>query len=534
MMERRNQRSTSPTMRLANIALSIGAALGSLCLVWTLGLWMAGAQALVFQSGSMSPAIHTGDLAFSRSVPADEVQRGDIVSVVTEGGTRITHRVVEAADMAADPPSEFMLREHGHEAAGHDDIGHARLVLQGDANASPDQLPYFVPSVDRVDAVVHEVGWVLDLARHPIAYVLGLLLTAGCLTCGLLLLRHSKASEARAGETRGEVRDDETPRRSRAKRGKQVGTLTAIAIILPVAAISLTPASASDTLAYFSDTPKITGTAGGLHTAPWMTCKHVAETSGAFLYYRMEESSGTSAADASGNGYTGTYGTRQFTGASQYTLGQTGNCARMVDKAVKFRREAFLASPNVAINPAAGGAGQRWNTLTISGWFRAPSTSPGGSIIGFTPALPSSWSPFRVADRRITVDSSGRIRFGVWSDQGYTIVTPAGTDYTDNTWHHVAATLSSSGMRLFVDGTPVDAPTTEQGPAASSITSGIQWGSFYINAHWLVGESSDDGWTPAVNTTQFDGWINDVGVWTRVLTDGEIRDLYRAAIRSVP
>lgn len=114
---------------------NIGAVLGALCLVLA-GLTLAfGLKPLIFSSGSMGPAIPTGSLALALPAAASNVSPGEVVSVVSSGGTRITHRVV-----SADPS-----------------IG---LVLKGDANAVADLLPYAGATVDRVLFSIPGLGYV--------------------------------------------------------------------------------------------------------------------------------------------------------------------------------------------------------------------------------------------------------------------------------------------------------------------------------------------------------------------------------------
>jgi signal peptidase I len=57
---------------------------------------LAGLEPLVERSGSMAPAIATGDLLLVHSVPADDIRRGDVVSFADalHPGVPTTHRVV--------------------------------------------------------------------------------------------------------------------------------------------------------------------------------------------------------------------------------------------------------------------------------------------------------------------------------------------------------------------------------------------------------------------------------------------------------
>lgn len=140
---------------LRETILWIGAGLGTLCLAWTAAMLVFGLTPLVFTSGSMSPAIKAGDLAFATTVPADELAEGDVVSVIDDRGVRITHRVT-----GIDPQ----------------DDGGAVLQLKGDANASPDEQAYNVDEVERVSFSVPKAGYVVNAVNSPFGmFVIGLL-----------------------------------------------------------------------------------------------------------------------------------------------------------------------------------------------------------------------------------------------------------------------------------------------------------------------------------------------------------------------
>ena len=106
---------------MREVALNGGAVVGTLCLVFALLGATAGVRTLVFTSGSMAPAIDTGDLAVTRPVALAHLSPGDVVSVLDARGARVTHRVVEV------------------DAARH------LLWLKGDANEVADPAPYPAP-----------------------------------------------------------------------------------------------------------------------------------------------------------------------------------------------------------------------------------------------------------------------------------------------------------------------------------------------------------------------------------------------------
>lgn len=133
-------------------ALNIGAVIGSLCLLMAVLTLIFGLKPLVFASGSMGPEIPTGSLGFSIPTPVSEVVPGQVVSVVTTDGTRITHRVMEN-------------RPDG-------------LVLKGDANSVADLQPYPVTHADRLLISIPILGYVVSWFSQPWTFFIGGLLCA--------------------------------------------------------------------------------------------------------------------------------------------------------------------------------------------------------------------------------------------------------------------------------------------------------------------------------------------------------------------
>ncbi|GAA1456619.1 signal peptidase I [Williamsia maris] len=142
------------------IALTVGAIAGVLCVVFAIVGVSFGLSPLVFRSESMSPAINVGDVAIARSVPASDVSVGDIVSVSREDGTRITHRVVSIDSRVGNSTT---------------------MTLQGDANNVVDSAPYTVTSVDRVVFDIPKLGYVLSWFANPFSWAVATLLTLGLL-----------------------------------------------------------------------------------------------------------------------------------------------------------------------------------------------------------------------------------------------------------------------------------------------------------------------------------------------------------------
>jgi signal peptidase I len=129
-------------------------------------------------SGSMTPAIRTGDVIVDDQVTATQaahLQVGQIVSFREAPGSTaiITHRIIAVQD-------------HG---------GQVSYVTKGDANNAPDTSPS--PASDVVGVVSHDIprgGYILADMHHPI--VVGLLAAAIalCLLAGPLF-RYARQPE---------------------------------------------------------------------------------------------------------------------------------------------------------------------------------------------------------------------------------------------------------------------------------------------------------------------------------------------------
>ncbi|WP_241384669.1 hypothetical protein [Rhodococcus sp. CH91] len=135
---------TRPARRWRDTALTVGAVVGSLCILATVVSILFGVTPLVFRSGSMAPAIPSGALAIARDVPAAELRAGDVVSVINDQGSRVTHRIVEVQSIAGNT---------------------ALLRLQGDANPEPDARSYGVSSAERVLFHVDGLGYLVAWLR---------------------------------------------------------------------------------------------------------------------------------------------------------------------------------------------------------------------------------------------------------------------------------------------------------------------------------------------------------------------------------
>lgn len=193
--------------------LTVGALLGVVCLVLTVAGLAFQIKPLLFRSGSMSPAINTGDLAVARTVDASTLRPGDIVSVLTPTGARVTHRLVVS------------VRQGDQQ----------RLTLKGDANKTPDAETYLTARADKVLFHVPKVGYAVQAATTPLGMFLGGLYVA---TLVALIVRRRPPGGGQAPPSAGEHKTP-SPRRSAAL----LRTVTALAVMGSLAIAS--PAAAA-------------------------------------------------------------------------------------------------------------------------------------------------------------------------------------------------------------------------------------------------------------------------------------------------
>jgi PKD repeat protein len=208
------------------------------------------------------------------------------------------------------------------------------------------------------------------------------------------------------------------------------------------------------------------------------------------IYWRLGEVSGTVAEDASGVNSDGTL----FAGV---TFGRPGALA-VSDTAAGFNgSDGFVSSDELFDNPTV---------YTEEAWFNTTTTS-GGKIIGFgrnRTGLSGSY------DRHVWMTNAGALVFGTYTGQLNTITSAGGLN--DGQWHHVVATQSGNGMKLYVDG--VLAGTNPQTQAEN------------YPGHWKVG--GDPVWFDS-SSNFFAGTIDEVAIYERELSASRIAAHFTAA-----
>ena len=361
---------------------------------------LVGWETSVVMSGSMAPALDTGDVVVVRPVDAGELTVGAILLV-------------------DDPDAPGFLRLHRLEQ-----VEAGGLRLRGDANAEADAT-LVAPSA------VHGAGvWSAPRLGLPAVWsaegrTLPLALTGAGLAALLgLALLHRGADDRRDSDgTRDSLA---RPRRRPGRRTVAVGAAAlALATALPTITGSGAVFSASTA-----------NHANSFAAAKYFTCASAGAGVGAPGYLPLQETAGPTATNV---GTAGSLANATYAGGITYRVaGPT--CGAGGDRAVRLDGSSGRAYTTVALdNPQA---------FTAQLWFNT-NTTRGGKLVGFGNGANGAASG--QYDRHVYMRNDGRLTFGVYNGTTTTLTSPAA--YNNGAWHLVTATFSpTTGMRLYVDG----------------------------------------------------------------------------------
>ena len=485
----------------------VAVTLAKAVLVGLLGLAAWGALPAVIgwhpttvSSGSMLPRLHVGDVAVSRPLGAGVPP---LTSVL----------------LFHDPDHPGRLRMHRFVRVDENGL----LVTRGDANGSDDSTPVPLGAVIgigtlRVPWIALPIVWLRGgswLALGLVAGVLALLLVVATGSRDRVFADEEPPDDADGGpDGPGAPPVDGPPDARPRGRGPRFlrpapGGAWFVALVRPahrtgtvrlgvgVVAAVLVAGLASPAGAAFRATTATTGSAAA---ATYFTCANAVAAASPALWYRMDETSSTATAatDSASGGRTGVYS------SAGKTTTTAKACPRDSGRAMTFNGSSgYLSSPSL-------GQGLP-NTFSLSIWFRTTTTT-GGKLIGFGTSQTGLSATY---DRHLYLTNAGRVVFGVYPNAVKTVTSPAA--YNDGTWHLAVATLSSAGMRLYVDGDQVAADT--------SVTTGEGGTATY---YLRVAYDNLDNWDSTPTSRYFSGTLDDAAYYTTALSAAQVRALDEA------
>lgn len=196
--------------------------------------------------------------------------------------------------------------------------------------------------------------------------------------------------------------------------------------------------------------------------------------------------------------------------ASAWTNGKIGG-------GVKFNKtddsEIVIDSVNDFNNTLS-----RVNNYSISLWVNTTTVNGAGSFIGrgFNPNFTSFGYSGDANDIGFYLNSKEND-----SDTGDLFVKTSTNDLTANVWHHLVViyngSLDASGVKMFIDGV-AQSSTTVLNDLGKADTNGTN---FLGGDAVLLGVGFQNS-----TARHFNGTIDEVGIWNRILSDSEISDLY--------
>ena len=248
---------------------------------------------------------------------------------------------------------------------------------------------------------------------------------------------------------------------------------------------------------------RITNSTDTAATAPYFQCSAALaqDSSSALFQWPLSDAPGsTTVSDISGSSHPGIY---QGTTTTDSTAPLACPRDASHDGGTSWSLDGSTESAYYGVkqtNP---------QIFTIEVWFRT--TSPQGKLIDYAATQAGGGAQY---DRQLYVDRNGRVEFGIYSGATHTVIAPAVV--TDGAWHQAAATLSSAGMALYLDGRLVASDSTQTAAEA-------------FNGYWRVGYDNINGaWPNYPVSGYFKGRLRYAAVYTTALTATQIANHWGA------
>jgi hypothetical protein len=245
----------------------------------------------------------------------------------------------------------------------------------------------------------------------------------------------------------------------------------------------------------------------------------VGPVNGLVGWWKFDETSGTSAADATGNGNTGTLSASNAT----WTAGEINNTVSLSNTNTTSGGLVNLANPS-------NFAFEITNAFTLAAWiFHSNSNTRESDIFGKqNPA--SSWQGYSFWIPASGADCGNNCLEATFStgSASHTVGLLSNT-LSANTWHHVVETYdgssNTSGVKMYIDGV---SQTINSGGGAALSTS------ILVSKPLQIGGDGDGDGTTDKGCCTFNGLIDDARVYNRALSAAEVAWLYGATNTSYP
>lgn len=214
-----------------------------------------------------------------------------------------------------------------------------------------------------------------------------------------------------------------------------------------------------------------------------------------YFYWRLGESSGTSATDTSGNARAGTYAGGVTLGAASLLTSDPSNTAASFDGVNDYINSTVNNDPT---------------SFTAECWFKSSTPTPGGAYLLHRWSTLSSLRAWYLA-----ISGSGFPVIGVKNAANADdSAQSSAANLNNGVAHHIVGTYDGTTIRLYVDGTQV---------ATKALAGPIKTTGMPFQA------AAQDG-----TSSQYQGVLDEVAYYTTALSAGRILAHYNAGVSAPP
>jgi len=218
-------------------------------------------------------------------------------------------------------------------------------------------------------------------------------------------------------------------------------------------------------------------------TATLATGAQAIAATGPVAHWRFDEGTGTTAADATGNGNNGT-----VEGGATWIAGK--------------RRGAIAFDGSTGVVRVPSSPSLEPQAVTVAAWVKR-SGSPGN----FRYVLGKGALACQSASYGLYTGPSGGLVFYVADGPDFTRSTDAGGAVWDGAWHHIAGTFEGQALRLYIDGAEIGGGVARTAPITYTSQSATDL---------LLGDYAGCG------GLAYDGAIDEGKIWGRALSASEV------------
>jgi len=208
----------------------------------------------------------------------------------------------------------------------------------------------------------------------------------------------------------------------------------------------------------------------------------MALTTDIVSYYKLDETSGTTVTDS--------LGTNDLTNTGA-TVNQTGK----IGKAYSFVTDDYIENP-----PLLG------SSFTLSLWTKTNTISGADDFIySKDDGINNADIQFRLYRR----DAEFYFELGNTAGSSFSTDTSSKGNIATGTWYHIVVTFDGTNLILYLDNSSADTATFS-GTRVSATRSA------YISGR------------PHAGGLYYDGYLDEIGIWSRALTSTEVGELYNS------